>query len=191
MEWIRAEQLQELQVNVIYAEPVRSSFQFYEAKITPRVLRVNVKDVRTLDEAEIPYNFSEVYSVGFDEENAHIWSRVEELHVTFFNGTRHLSRVLTRALLGDRHLEPCYPRLRCLTVRYSNAGQPDFSPTEMQEKVDELLDIKRRREEAGLTKITRLKVGWHWAEFIHAAIGDRSPESWMTEWRNCLEGEML
>ena len=185
MSWIRAERLEELRVNISGDPDV--DLCFYDTSITPRVLRVDIPDVERLDDLTTNC-FGGINFVGFAEDLP-IWSRVEELHLTFFRGTRDLSQVFMCALVGDPEL--CYPKLHCLTVRYSNASRLNLSQGEKQEKVDELLAIRKQREGAGLPKIRQLEVGWHWVGYSIPGIGNRSPEPWMTEWRNCLEGETL
>ncbi|KIM27161.1 hypothetical protein M408DRAFT_24896 [Serendipita vermifera MAFF 305830] len=144
------------------------------APITPRILRIRC------DSKEYEYpRLSKYFKWKFS--NAHVWSRLEEIHITAF-GVDELQPAFIQLLKGHREaIMPCFPKLVCLTVRYYPCREG-----EKMYRVNQLLYIMSARIKAGLPRFTTLEVGW-------MAVGCRPEVRWgeeewfVTEWRDCLQ----
>lgn len=181
LEPIEVEQLDELEVTINHRWS--GNFNFAGSGIMPRIIRVNVHHNPLID----PDNTSG----GLFTTDAVIWDRLEELHVVFLCLDGDLGPVILRSLQGDKENRvPCFPWLRCLTVRYLAAQDPETPLPTKQQRVDQLLSIMRNRVAAGLPRFTRLEVGWGWGWDVRylPMPFDGSLDERTTEWRDCLAG---
>lgn len=156
------------------------SEEYFNASISPRIVHLNIDD-----EGERFSSF-----IGGDygpfAKRARIWSIMEQLHLTFFEGTDSLPLVITDLLLGDRFDPPSFPKLFHLTVRYSTANRDEPTEWEKRAQAHQLLSIMYARMNSGFPELVTLEVGWHPAESMdEVKFGGK--EWWVTEWRNCLQ----
>lgn len=165
---ITAENLDELRVDIAHDfVTLRTS---RKTTIQPRIVRINV-------ECEPKQWVSLVYS-------ACIWSRVEGIHLIFFDGITGIPVLFGHWLSGDDKQSPRFPLLHTFTVRYYDGGQTISSKSQREQNVLHLQSLKRSRTRLGGSNLGRLEVGWHCAKNDYRAMGDCMPEWWMTEWKD-------
>ncbi|KIM21415.1 hypothetical protein M408DRAFT_29603 [Serendipita vermifera MAFF 305830] len=141
----------------------------FSTPINPRILHVTFGCVEE-KHSRLSKCFKEEFS------NAHVWSRLEELHVTAFDEDElhHPFIQLLKGHAGAR--APCFPKLVCLTVRYYTRSEEV-----KMHRINRLLHVMSARIKAGFPRFTMLEVGYRprvrWGE-----------EEWfVTEWRDCLQ----
>lgn len=172
--WIQANSLIDLTLTPSWGD--EDTTDYPDASITPRIMRINY---HSTDSGSLK---SDIF---FDD--VPLWSLVEELQITFFEGTRRLPHFLVDVLQGKHKKRRLFPQLRHLAVRYSTAGRSKPSRVEMNARVHQMLSIMYTRMEMGFSKLTTLEVGWHPAQNI-GEVKSGEKEWWVTEWRNCLDG---
>lgn len=102
---------------------------------------------------------------------------------------KHLEAVLSRhmELKGEETKIECYPQLRVLTVLHSNRNK-SASVEEKEEQNAALRLILSRRARSGFRTLERVEIGWRWEQVgYHHLLGDRSEESCVTGWKDCLK----
>ncbi|KIM27164.1 hypothetical protein M408DRAFT_24899 [Serendipita vermifera MAFF 305830] len=145
----------------------------FSTPITPRILHVTFMCVEE-KHSRLSKCFKEEFS------NAHVWSRVEELHVTSCEDELHHPFIqLLKGHAGAR--VPCFPKLACLTVRYYTCSEEV-----KMHRINRLLHVMRARIKAGLPRFTTLEVGWM-AVSCRPEVRWGEEEWFATEWRDCLQ----
>lgn len=185
---LRAEKLEELYIDAIAGQ--NGLFARHSTAMTPRILRLSVQEPYVLENAfKGPLEIHDT-AYGTDiYEHCPIWSRLEELYLVFFDDVQKIPLSVLWALRGNETPFSSFPKLRCLTVQYSNLGGTETSQLVKQKQVDLLISIRNSRIAFGFPILTRLEVGWHYVSSEQSYRHGSWPEWWVTEWRDCLKQE--
>jgi hypothetical protein len=111
-----------------------------------------------------------------------VWEKMEELHLTVFDGTEYMPSTVSRALFTANFA----PLLRYFTVRYAatiEKGAP--SHAQRQRRVQGVEDVMGNRILAGMERPKRLEVGWFLGYLGDYMLGQDSERWWVTEWTDC------